>query len=43
MFQREQMLVSRDNKVSFGRYGAFEDTIVRFIRKKMKAGLGFYK
>jgi hypothetical protein len=35
------MFISRDNKVSFGRYGAFEDTIVRFIRKKMKAGAGF--
>lgn len=37
------MLVSCNNIVGFGFDGTFEDTIVRFISKKMQAGLGFYK
>jgi hypothetical protein len=39
MFPREEVLARGDNKVSFGFYGTFEDTIVRFISEKMEVGM----
>jgi len=41
IFQREKMLISCNNDISFSRYTTFEDTIVWLVNQEMKMGMCF--